>query len=338
MSLRVGIAGVGYWGPHHVRNFNQLDGVRVTVVADRDPQRRAHIAGLYPATRVLDDADVLLAQDDVDAVVVATPAGSHYAIARAALESGRHVLVEKPLTTTVADAEGLVALAESRGLVLASGHTFLYNPAVRKLREILASGELGEVRYVDSVRANLGLHRKDVDVAWDLAAHDISILLYLLGESPAQVTALTGDFNRAGTAELAYLGMRFPGGVVAQVHASWLFPVKVRRMTVVGARRMAVFDDVEPTEKLRIYDRGVDRLPYADTFGDFHLSYRNGEITAPAIDPAEPLRLECEEFVRAIRDRIRPVSDGRLGIEVVRVLDACDRSRRAGGVPVAMRP
>lgn len=320
--IRVAVIGCGYWGPQHIRNFAASGRARVVLAVDLNRERLAHIAGRYPGVRTTCEAAAAL-DDDIDAVVVATPAGTHYALARAALLAGKHVLVEKPLTTRSDHARELVRLAESRGLTLMTGHTFMYHPAVRALAHLVHSGELGEIFYISSTRVNLGLHRKDVDVLWDLATHDISILRFLLGAQPRVGAVYGAAFHDPAVAEVAFAELRYPGGVLANVHVSWLDPVKIRRMTVVGSRKMAVWDDVEPYDKLRIHDKGVARAPYYDDFGQWQVAYRYGDVHVPHIPWQEPLRLECEHFLDCIRDGAPPLTDGRDGLAVVETLEAC---------------
>jgi predicted dehydrogenase len=267
----------------------------------------------------------------VDAVVVATPVSTHGRIVREALEHGKHVLVEKPIAASSAEAAELVNLARERGLVLMVGHTFLYHPAVRALRDIVRSGELGDLYYVHSQRLNLGLFQHDVNVIWDLAPHDISILSYVIGAEPLAAAARGEAYVRRGIEDIAFVDLLFPNRVRAAVHVSWLDPNKVRRTTIVGSRKMVVWDDVEMLEKIRIYDTGVDPLPHTDDFGEFHLSYRYGNITIPHLPATEPLRVECEHFVDCIRTGTTPLTDGQNGLDVVRVLEAATRSLKDAG-------
>lgn len=327
--IRVGVIGCGYWGPLHIRVFNGIDGATVTAVADLNPARLDHIAATYPGLHTTPDIDELLT-GSVDAVVIATPAGTHAALAAAALRAGKHVLVEKPLATNTADAEMLASLAQRAGRRLMAGHTFVYHAAVRALRDSIRDGVLGDIYYVDSKRVNLGLHRKDVDVVWDLGAHDVSILRYLLEGDAERVSAHGAAFHSVETAEVAYVQLRYPGGVLANLHVSWLDPVKVRRMTVVGSRRMAVWDDVEPVHKLRLYDRGLDHRPYHDDFGQWQVAYRHGDEQVIPLDFQEPLRLEAEEFLSAIREERPPLTGAEDGIAVVRTLEQITDSMRTG--------
>jgi len=268
----------------------------------------------------------------LDAIVVATPPATHFRIARDCLQRGLHVLVEKPLTLNSRDAEELIEMAETRSLTLMVGHTFEYNPAVRALREIIKSGELGQVYYIDTVRASLGLFQRDLNVLWDLAPHDVSILLYLLGHDPISVSTQGAACIFDGKHDIAYLSLVFPGNVLAHVHISWLDPCKVRRITVVGSRKMVVYDDVETLEKIKIYDKGVEAPRYTNTFGDFQCSYRYGDVVIPNIHFAEPLRMECQHFLECIVNNTKPQSCGRIGLKVVKVLEMAERSLQNGGV------
>jgi predicted dehydrogenase len=327
--IRIGVIGCGYWGPLHIRVFHEIDGAAVTAVADLNPARLDHVATTYPGLHTTTDVEELLA-GDVDAVVIATPAGTHGALAAAALRAGKHVLVEKPLATCAAEAEALATPAEHAGLRLMVGHTFVYHAAVRALRGLIDGGVLGDIYYVDSKRVNLGLHRKDVDVVWDLGTHDVSILRYLLDGDAERVSAHGAAFHSAETAEVAYVQLRYPDGVLANLHVSWLDPVKVRRMTVVGSRRMAVWDDVEPVHKLRLYDRGLDRRPYHDDFGQWQVAYRHGDEQIVPLDFKEPLRVEAEEFLAAIRGGRTPLTGAEEGIAVVRTLEQITDSMQTG--------
>jgi predicted dehydrogenase len=267
----------------------------------------------------------------VDAVVVATPPASHFQIARDCLQHNRHVLVEKPLTLNSQHAEELIETAKARGLTLMVGHTFEYNPAVRALKEIIQSGDLGRVYYVDAVRVNLGLFQPDLDVLWDLAPHDLSILRYILGRDPISIRAQGAANIFKDKYDVVYLSLWFPDDILAHVHVSWLDPRKVRRFTVVGSQKMVVYDDVETLEKIRIYDKGVEAPPYTDTFGDFQCSYRYGDVVIPNIHLVEPLRLECQHFLDCIADCTQPQSSGRVGLEVVKTLEKAEKSLQNGG-------
>jgi predicted dehydrogenase len=308
----------------------------MAIVCDLRQDRLDHIRDLYPAVRVTTDYKELL-RSDVEAVAVATPIPTHHRLAKEALLAGKHVLVEKPLTANSEEAEDLVNLAEQRGLTLMVGHTFEYNPAVEYLRNLIASGELGRVYYINATRVNLGIFQPDINVVWDLAPHDVSILTFILGMLPVNVSARGAAYVRPKIHDVAYLTLHFPNEVMADIRVSWLDPCKIRRITVVGSKKMVVYDDVEPTEKIKIYDKGVDVPPYSDTLEEFHLSYRYGDITTPAIPNVEPLRVECEHFLHCIRTGERPRSDGRDGLEVVRILEAATRSLLNGGMRERVR-
>ncbi len=321
-SLRFGVIGWGYWGPKIARNLESLPQGSVTMVADMDPNRLAAIAVERPWVKTTSRPESVFDSDNVDAVVIATPVSTHFTLARDALLCGKHVLVEKPLTADVAQAQELVALAHSRGLMLMVGHTFEYSPAVRELRKVVEAGELGRIYCIETERLNLGLFRSDIDVIWDLAPHDVSILLYLLGEQPIDVSAYGHGHLRSHVYDNAHLDLNFPGGVTSHVHISWLHPSKTRRVTLMGDARMAVYDDTNPAEMLKIFDMGVD------VGADPGVSYRYGAITIPHIEWIEPLRLECEDFARAIRTDVPPVASGESGLRVVSALAAAQESLR----------
>jgi predicted dehydrogenase len=329
--LRVGVIGCGYWGPNLIRNFIELPTSNVPAVADLSEDRLAHIKSRYPGIKTIKDYRDLLAMP-LDAAVVATPPDTHFRIARDCLQHDLHVLVEKPLTLNSRDAEELIEIAETRGLTLMVGHTFEYNPAVQALKEIIDSGELGRIHYVDAVRVSLGLFQRGLNVLWDLAPHDISILLYLLGRDPIFVSTRGAACIFDGKHDIAYLNLMFPGNVLAHVHISWLDPCKVRRITVVGSQKMVVYDDVETLEKIKIYDKGVETPQYTNTFGEFQCSYRYGDVVIPNIRFAEPLRIECQHFLECIVNQTKPQSCGRVGWKVVKVLEMAERSLQNGGV------
>ena len=336
-TVGVGVIGAGYWGPKHIRNFSELPQARMEMVADLDEGRLTAIRAQYPSIRTTTNYQEMLLSPEIDAVVVATPVSTHARFVREALFAGKHVLVEKPIARTSAEAEELIGLAETGNRVLMVGHTFLYNPAVRALRELVQRGELGEIYYVHSQRLNLGLFQRDINVIWDLAPHDVSILMYVLGMDPIATGAHGTAYVRPGIEDVAYLHMAFPNRVRAEIHLSWLDPNKVRRITVVGSKKMAVYDDVETLEKIRVYDKGVDAPPHTDTFGEFQLSYRYGDIIIPHLPSTEPLRLECAHFLECIQTGATPLSDGRQGLAVVQVLEAAQASLsdKASMLPLA---
>jgi predicted dehydrogenase len=332
-DLRVAVLGCGYWGANLIRNFHALPGSRLVALADPRPERRAHMTAHYPDARVVEDHRQALSAD-VDAVAIATPPASHAALCLEALAAGKHVLVEKPMATSIADADAMIAAASAAGRTLMVGHTFEYNPAVELLGRLVAAGELGRIYYVYSTRVNLGLFQPDVNVVWDLAPHDLSILAGVLGRGPDQVRAWGHVCVQPGRADVAWLHLSYGPELCAQVHVSWLDPCKVRRVTVVGDRKMVVYDDLEPLDKIKIYDRGVEVPPYTDSFGAFQLSYRYGDVRAPRLEWEEPLRVECAHFVRCALEGSPPRTDGASGRRVVAALSAADLSLGAGGAPV----
>ena len=330
--LRVGVIGCGYWGPQVIRNYYEMAGVDLVGVADTRADRRDYVRRHFPRVRAFADHRALL-DAEIDAVVVATPIQTHYELAREALERHKHVLVEKPLTSSLSDAIDLTRIAKERHLILMVGHTFLYNPAVQALRRIIDRGDLGRIYYADAARLNLGLFQQHVNVIWDLAPHDVSILLHVLQLRPKAVSARGSAHVQPGIHDVAYVELVLEEDVTAQIHVSWLDPCKVRRLTIVGNRKMVVYNDVSLAEKIRIYDAGVES-PVTDNFGEFQLALRHGEMTVPYIPWQEPLRLQCEHFLECIRTGATPRTDAYQGLVVVAVLEAASRSLASGGIRV----
>ena len=329
--VRVGIIGYGYWGPNLTRNFYEIPSAELVAIADQNAERLKQAALKYPQVITKHGYQELF-DLGLDAVVVATPPATHYRIAKECLENNLHVLVEKPITLKSEDAEALVELADAKGLTLMVGHTFAYNSAVHALKSYIDSGELGEIYYLDAARLNLGLFQRDSNVLWDLAPHDISILLYLLGKKPVSVSAQGTSCVFKGVHDVAYLNMIFPNNIPAYVHVSWLDPCKVRRITVVGSKKMAVYNDIEAEHKIKIYDKGVDAPPpYTEgDFSDFQCNYHSGDITIPNIRFTEPLRQECQHFIDSIVNHTTPLSSGRDGLDVVRILETAQYSMMNG--------
>jgi predicted dehydrogenase len=339
LSERIGIAvvGTGDWGANLVRNFASLPGTRLVSVCDADPQRLARTAAQYPGVRAVGDVADVARDPDVQGVVVAASAVSHYPLARALLEAGKDVYVEKPLTLEVAHAEELVRLAKTKGRVLMVGHLLLYHPGVQYLKKMVLDGQIGDLLYIYCQRVNLGKVRKDENALWSFAPHDLSVILYLMDQEPVDVAARGAAFLQAGVEDVVFVDLRFPSGQTAHVHVSWLDPHKLRKFTVVGTQKMMVFDDMEASEKIKVYDKGVDRAGQVVSYGDA-LTVRSGDILIPKISLQEPLRLECLHFVECVRERKRPLTDGIGGLRVVKVLDAAQRSLKAGGQPVTIAP
>jgi predicted dehydrogenase len=330
------VVGLGYWGPNWIRNFYSLQCAKRLVACDLSAERLGHVQNLYPNVQAVQKLDSVLRDPEIEGVVIATPVSTHYKLARQCLEADKAVVVEKPLAMSRAEAADLVRLARLRDRVLMVGHTFEYSGPVIKLRELITSGEIGEVLYISSIRANLGLFQHDVNVAWDLATHDISIILKLLGQMPESVSCQGQSHYRRDVEDVALITLHLPHNVIAFIHVSWLDPNKIRRTTIVGSRRMLVYDDTALQEKIRIYDRGVTVGPYYDNYGEFQYAYRYGDIHIPRIEEVEPIKLECEHFVDCIREGKPPATDGLNGLRVVAVLEAAQRSLRSGGVPVAL--
>lgn len=330
-KLNIGVIGCGYWGPKLARNFHELPDSELSWVADFSPDRLSHMQDLYPYISTTQSHRELLAAD-VDAVVIATPVSTHHRLALEALYAGKHVLVEKPLAATVAEATEIAETADRLGLTAMVGHTFQYNPAVNAVRTLIAAGEIGQVYYINATRVNLGLFQSDINVMWDLAPHDISILLHILGVEPTEVSAQGDHYVQRGKGihEVAYLTMRFPNNVLANVRVSWLDPVKQRRITVVGSKKMLVYDDIAD-DKVILYDKGVEAPPYSDTLEEFNLSYRHGPETVVPVDWSEPLRTECASFLESIRTGAPAFSNAWFGVKVVQILETAQRSLLNGG-------
>ena len=336
--VRIGVIGCGYWGPNLIRNFSHLKGSQVLMCADLSEDRLSHMRSLYPQIETTTDYRRVLGRKDVDAVVVATPPETHVKLTVEALRAGKHVFVEKPLALSSADGTAMVDEAVKTKRVLMVGHTFVYTAAVNKIKEVIASGELGEVFYISTTRVNLGIFQENINVVWDLAPHDVAILNYILDAAPESVATQASCNIRKNIEDVAFLTLRYPGDVLAHVHVSWLNPNKIRSTTVVGSKKMLVYDDVSALEKIRIYDKGVTVTPHYDTFGEFNLSYRYGDILIPRLDDAEPLKVACQHFVECVKSGTAPRSSGVHGLNVVRVLEAAVASMREDGRLIGVDP
>jgi predicted dehydrogenase len=333
--IRVAVLGAGHWGPNLIRNFHNRTSSAVAWVIDRDATRLAQVQARFPDVRVSADVEAALADSSVAAVVVATPTSTHYPLSRAALERDKHVLVEKPLATRSEHGAELCEIAATRGRVLMVGHVFLYNAAVRRVKQYLDEGRLGRVYYVSMVRTNLGPIRVDVNAAWDLASHDISIVNYWLEASPVSVSAAGGNWINQGVEDAVFATFTYPGDVLVNLHVSWLSPRKAREITVVGEQRMLTFDDMNLNEPVRIYDKHVTEartvIGYVDSFASFRSSVRDGDIVIPRVAINEPLRAQCDHFMECIERGTAPLTGGAEGLSVVRALEAMARSVKSGG-------
>src|SRR5437764_1746423 len=327
-ALRVGVIGCGYWGPNLVRNFARNPYSEVEAVCDMRYERAVQVGAEYRTPVVTDDPAKLFANREVDLIVVATPSFAHFPLAKAALEAGKHVLVMKPLATSTEHAEELCALAERQGVLLAVDHTFVFTGAVRKMRDLIVAGEIGDLYYFDSVRINLGLIQTDVNVVWDLAPHDVSIMDYLIGREPVSVSATGAAHGGSPTENIAYVMVRYEGSLIGHVHVNWLAPAKVRRTIVGGSKRMMIYDDMEPSEKLKVYDKGFSIVtdPTPEKEYQWMISYRSGDMHAPKLPSREALAVAVENVIQAINGKEPLVADGRAGWRVVRILEAAQRS------------
>ncbi len=334
--ITVGVVGCGYWGPNLVRNFKALPNCHVKAMCDTSEARLKHMRTLYSDVEGVTDYPHLLNGIGLDAIIVAAPVKHHFPLAKASLLAGKHTFIEKPMASSSAECEELVEIAEDKGLVLMVGHTFLYSAPVRKIVEIIQAGDIGELRYINSRRMNLGLFQKDINVAWDLAPHDISIILHILGESPLSVNCQGNAHVTPGIEDVTNMSLTFGNKRFATIQSSWIEPRKVREMTIVGTRRMIVYDDLQPSEKLRIYDVRVERPPHYDTFAEFHYSYHYGDSYIPHIKQEEPLKTECQHFLDCIEKGSRPKTSGHEGLEMVRILEAASLSLKQRGAPVTL--
>lgn len=335
--IGIGVIGYGYWGPNLARNFAETKGARMVAVSDLSQGRLVQAKARYPAIKTFTDVNEMIADSEVEAVAISTPVSTHFDLAMRALQAGKHVLVEKPLTSTVAEAELLLAEAARRQRIVMVDHTFIYTGAVRKIKELITQGRLGQLYYYDSVRVNLGLFQHDVNVLWDLAVHDLSIMDYVLEAQPHSVSA-TGVSHIPGRPEnIAYLTCFFENNLIAHFHVNWLAPVKIRRTLICGDQQMIVFDDLEPSEKIKIYDKGVTVKDDPEGVYQLLIGYRSGDMWAPQLKTIEALALEAQHFVECIEQNKTPLTDGEAGLRVVRILEAATRSLAQGGQPIKLR-
>ncbi len=329
--INVGVVGVGYWGPNIIRNFHAHPGTNVKMCADLNKKRLDYINSNFPVIKTTTDYKEILQDNDIDLVAVCTPVFSHYEIAKAALGAGKHVLIEKPMTSTSVQAEELLDIAEKKGLRVFVDHTFLFTGAVRKMKEVIDNGELGDLYYFDSVRVNLGLFQHDVNVIWDLAPHDISIMQYLLNQKPECVMATGSDHLDNGLEDVAYLTVYYPNKLIAHIHANWLSPVKVRQTLLAGKKKMIVWDDTEPSEKVRIYDKGVEVIKTADQVYNMLIQYRTGDMYCPKLESIEALNAEVGHIVDCIENNKSSIISGEAGLTAVKILEASNDSIKNRG-------
>jgi predicted dehydrogenase len=335
--MKIAVIGCGYWGPNLIRNLSQLNKVEQLYCCDLDGKKLNRVTNLFPSVKGVRDYKELLKMPDLDGVVIATPVYSHYPLAKEFLEQGKHVLVEKPLTHSLETSMDLIKVAQEKNRIIMVGHTFEYNAAVNKIKEIVESGELGKILYISCTRVNLGLFQKDINVVWDLAPHDISIILYILGEFPGSVNCQGNAHFKPDIEDVATTTLNFKNGLIAFIHNSWLDPKKIRKITIVGTRKMLAYDDIETQEKIKIYDKGLEIPPYYDTFAEFHFSYRSGDTYSPWIAEYEPLRKQCDTFLECIKQERYPPTDGNNGLRVVAILEASSKSLKRGGKEVLLR-
>ncbi len=335
-TTSIGVIGCGYWGPNLLRNFAENEAAQLRWMCDKDERRLETVRRRYPFAEATTDCRKLFDDPRLDAVVIATPVATHYQLASDALTAGKHVLIEKPFTTSLREAECLIELAARNNLTLMVDHTFVYTGAVRKIKEMVESGDLGELLYFDSVRINLGLFQRDINVVWDLAPHDLSIMDFLIDRQPTALTATGSCHIEPGIENIAYLMLQFGESFIAHFHFNWLSPVKIRRTLIAGSRKMIVYDDIEPTEKIRVYDKGVTTTRNEDETDkeaayETLVSYRTGDVWVPKLDQTEALRYVCEEFLNSIKEARPALTDGQAGLRVVRLLDAAQQSINQGG-------
>lgn len=334
--ISVGVVGAGYWGPNLVRNFWEINDTRVAMCCDMNPERLKFINKRYPSIKTTTSYDDLMNNPDINAIAVATHAASHYALTRKALEHGKHVFVEKPISMNGNEAKELHRIAEERGLILMVGHILLYSGAVETIKDMINNGELGSLYYLDSVRVNLQPFREDVNVLWDLAPHDISLAMYLIGEDPVSTSVVGQSYVSGDQENIAFGVLRFPNKAISHFHLSWLSPMKMRQTVIVGAKKMIVFDDVDAISKVKIFDKGVDIAPTPSGLTERQLICRKGDVYCPKIDEREPLMKEVFHFVDCIKNKKKPLSDGLNGYKVVKVVEAMQESMHNGGVEVKL--
>ncbi len=332
--LYVAVVGCGYWGPNLIRNFNTLPGCKVKSICDTDKKRLSYLANLYPEIKTTTNFNDLIGDDEIDAIAIATPVFLHFELAKKSLSAKKHTFIEKPMASSVKECEELIQIADKNKTTLMIGHTFVYTSAVRKIKEIVHNGKIGEIFYISSRRLNLGLFQKDINVAWDLAPHDISIILFMMDESPVAVNCQGKSHVNTGIEDVTNISLDFSNGGFATIHSSWLDPNKIREMIIVGSKKMIVYDDNQPLEKIKVYDKRVEVPPHYDTYAEFHYSYHYGDMYSPYLKQDEPLKVECQHFLDCIKTGSKPDSSGLDGLKVVQILEASSESLKRGGTRI----
>lgn len=334
--LNIAVVGCGYWGPNLVRNFTSLSECNVAKICDKDEGRIEHLVSLYPNLKGTSDIDEVLNDGEIGAIAIATPLKSHFEMAKRSLLAGKHTLIEKPMASSVKECQELMDLAEKRKLTLMVGHTFLYSVPIAKIKELIDNGEIGDVLYISSRRLNLGIFQKDINVAWDLAPHDISIILYVLGKMPVSVNSYGRSHVNPNVEDISIMTLNFEDATFAIIQNSWLDPNKIREITFVGSKKMLLYDDIQPIEKIKIYDKSVNIPSHYDTFGEFTYAYHYGDMSAPYLKLSEPLKAECEHFLKCIRKSEKPLSSGENGLRTVQILEAATKSLKNDGAEVKL--
>jgi len=330
-KFSVAIVGLGYWGPNILRNVIEINGFKDIYCCDIDSSRLEVMSRKYQTIKLEKNYKNVLNNEDIKCIFIATPPTTHFELASRAIERSKNVYVEKPLTTSLKEAKALIRIAEEKSVKLMVGHTFEFSPAVEKVEEIIKRGLLGEIYFILMSRINLGIHQSDISVIWDLAPHDFSILFKLLDENPWKISAFSNSFIRKGLKDVAFINISFRSGIIANINVSWLSPNKVRQTVIVGKNKMLIFDDTKNDEKIKIYDKGVDLIKDPESFGEYQLTYRTGDIVSPVIKADEPLKLAVENFINSVRNNFKPKTDGYCGLRVVRVIEAAERSSENGG-------
>jgi len=335
--FNLAVIGCGYWGPNLIRNFRSLSDVRLKIVCDKDKNRLEHMKNLYPDIETTTNFEDILKDDSIHAVGIATPVFTHHKLAKACLNAGKHTFVEKPLASSSEECNDLIKIAKEKSLILMVGHVFIYTPPVIAIKEYIKSGELGDVFYISTRRLNLGLFQKDINVAWDLATHDIAIILYLLEENPVSVNCQGKAHINPNIEDITTISLNFNSTRYATIQSSWIDPHKIRDVTIVGSKKMIVYDDTHPLEKIKVFDKRVLAPPHYDTFAEFQYSYHYGDIHIPYLKQVEPLKAECQDFIDCIKTGKKSLASGENGLEVVKILEAANKSLKENGGPIQLK-